>query len=51
MKPARCYQFPNGETLLSVSFKHLAETFKDIRQYKVFPALYVRLPDLQRRPS
>jgi UMF1 family MFS transporter len=27
---------PNGETLLSVSFKHLAETFKDIRQYKVF---------------
>lgn len=27
---------PNGETLLSVSFKHLAETFKDIRHYKVF---------------
>ena len=27
---------PNGETLLSVSFKHLGETFKDIRHYKVF---------------
>lgn len=27
---------PNGETLLSVSFKHLGETFRDIRQYKVF---------------
>ena len=28
--------FPDGETLLSVSFKHLGETFRDIRQYKVF---------------
>ena len=27
---------PDGETLLSVSFKHLGETFRDIRQYKVF---------------
>lgn len=27
---------PNGETLVSVSFKHLGETFRDIRQYKVF---------------
>lgn len=27
---------PQGETLLSVSFKHLGETFKDIRHYKVF---------------
>jgi len=27
---------PEGETLLSVSFKHLYQTFKDIRNYKVF---------------
>ena len=27
---------PEGETLLSVSFKHLGETFRDIRQYKDF---------------
>ena len=27
---------PDGETLLSVSFKHLAKTFKDIRNYKEF---------------
>lgn len=27
---------PNGETLVSVSFKHLGKTFRDIRQYKVF---------------
>ncbi|MEN6580155.1 MAG: MFS transporter [Anaerolineaceae bacterium] len=27
---------PDGETLLSFSFKHLGETFRDIRQYKVF---------------
>ncbi len=27
---------PDGETLLSVSFKHLGETFKDIRHYKDF---------------
>jgi len=27
---------PEGETLLSVSFKHLGETFRDIRHYKVF---------------
>lgn len=27
---------PEGETLLSVSFKHLANTFKEIRKYKEF---------------
>ena len=27
---------PEGETLLSVSFKHLADTFKEIRKYKEF---------------
>ena len=27
---------PEGETLISVSFKHLYQTFKDIRNYKVF---------------
>ncbi|MCK9246904.1 MAG: MFS transporter, partial [Anaerolineaceae bacterium] len=27
---------PEGETLLSVSFKHLATTFKEIRRYKEF---------------